>query len=490
MARSTEWPEILFAGEADPAVLSRAVQRNTLRRLSRGIYTGDTQSQPETVVRQHLRTIVGHEFPGAVIAERSVLDGGLARDGTLFIVHPRQRPIALPGVTIYPRPGPGPVLGDMEYPEGLYISSTERALLENLVSSRARVPRTLDRAELEAWIERLLQQRGEDGLNRLRDRAQDIAAELDRTKEMIQLDQLISAVLTTNDAVEPTSPAMAARMAGTPYDSDRLERFSGLVKHLDTLAPESIPALEADAERRRLLPFYESYFSNFIEGTEFTLDEAAEIVFDRVVLGERPADAHDILGAYEIVSDLKEMHRVPADPDELETLLLARHAVLMGSRPEKHPGEYKTRNNRAGSTLFVPWELVRGTLREGFELATHLTSPMARAIFMMFLTAEVHPFADGNGRIARVMMNAELESAGEVPIVIPTVYRGNYLAALKGATNTGHFQALGAMLTFAWRWTARVDFSDRQRAENDLVRTNALRDSHEAEDAGVRLILP
>ena len=168
MARSTEWPEILFAGEADPAVLSRAVQRNTLRRLSRGIYTGDTQSQPETVVRQHLRTIVGHEFPGAVIAERSVLDGGLARDGTLFIVHPRQRPIALPGVTIYPRPGPGPVLGDMEYPEGLYISSTERAFSRTLSLSRW-VPRTLDRAELEAWIERLLQQRGEDGLNRLRE---------------------------------------------------------------------------------------------------------------------------------------------------------------------------------------------------------------------------------------------------------------------------------------------------------------------------------
>ena len=75
--------------------------------------------------------------------------------------------------------------------------------------------------------------------------------------------------------------------------------------------------------------------------------------------------------------------------------------------------------------------------------------------------------------------------------MIPTVYRGSIdSAALKGATDTGHFQALGAMLTFAWRWTARVDFSDRQRAENDLVRTNALRDSHEAEDAGVRLILP
>jgi fido (protein-threonine AMPylation protein) len=32
---------------------------------------------------------------------------------------------------------------------------------------------------------------------------------------------------------------------------------------------------------------------------------------------------------------------------------------------------------------------------------------------MMFLISEVHPFADGNGRIARIMMNAELVAAGE-----------------------------------------------------------------------------
>ena len=32
---------------------------------------------------------------------------------------------------------------------------------------------------------------------------------------------------------------------------------------------------------------------------------------------------------------------------------------------------------------------------------------------MMFLVAEVHPFADGNGRVARVMMNAELIAGGQ-----------------------------------------------------------------------------
>jgi hypothetical protein len=41
--------------------------------------------------------------------------------------------------------------------------------------------------------------------------------------------------------------------------------------------------------------FYEAYFSNFIEGTEFTLQEAQDIVFGGEIPDDRPADAHDVL---------------------------------------------------------------------------------------------------------------------------------------------------------------------------------------------------
>jgi Fic family protein len=43
----------------------------------------------------------------------------------------------------------------------------------------------------------------------------------------------------------------------------------------------------------------------------------------------------------------------------------------------------------------------------------------------MFLVAEVHAFSDGNGRLSRAMMNAELVSAGEQRIIVPPVYRAN-----------------------------------------------------------------
>jgi Fic family protein len=135
-------------------------------------------------------------------------------------------------------------------------------------------------------------------------------------------------------------------------------------------------------------------------------------------------------------------------------------------------------------------ELVEGTLRRGFELAEGIVSPFARAVYMMFLVSEVHPFTDGNGRIARIFANAELVAGGEARIIIPTVFRTNYLAALKAATHTGHFTGLVAALSYARRYTARVDFTSRTTAEEDLTRTNAFRDPTEADLAGVRLTLP
>ena len=65
-----------------------------------------------------------------------------------------------------------------------------------------------------------------------------------------------------------------------------------------------------------------------------------------------------------------------------------------------------------------------------------------------------------------------------------------YVGALKAASRDDAFAPLVAVLAFAQRYTARVDFTDRASAEADLTRTNALRDPHEADDAGIRLTLP
>jgi len=266
--------------------------------------------------------------------------------------------------------------------------------------------------------------------------------------------------------------------------------FETLFAALDAAAPIVRPVLDPDALRYRFLPFFEAYFSNFIEGTEFAVEEAREIVFEGVIPPARPEDAHDVTGTYRLVSDRAEMSRLPGDAGALVDLLRSRHRVLLEGRPAKQPGVFKTEANRVGNVQFVAPTLLEGTLREGFRFYRRLTSPFARAVFQMFLVSEVHPFDDGNGRIARVMMNAELVSAAEQRIIIPQVYRNNYLMGLRTLSVNGRADALIATLDFAQRYTAVIDYSSFEGARAMLEQTNAFHDPAEADAAGVRLLLP
>jgi hypothetical protein len=204
----------------------------------------------------------------------------------------------------------------------------------------------------------------------------------------------------------------------------------------------------------------------------------------------RPEDAHDVLGTWKVVSDEREMSRLPRTLEELTTLLKSRHAQIMEGRPDKNPGRFKADPNRAGSTLFIAPELVEGTLAKGFAGYRGLTSPLHRAMFMMFMVSEIHPFADSNGRVARNMMNSELVGAGENRILVPTVYRNNYLMALKALSQNGITGALVCTLDFVHRYTAAADFSELGRACLILDQTHAFVDPNEADAAGVRLVLP
>jgi Fic family protein len=49
-----------------------------------------------------------------------------------------------------------------------------------------------------------------------------------------------------------------------------------------------------------------------------------------------------------------------------------------------------------------------------------------------FEFVNIHPFVDGNGRIARLLMNIGLISIGYFPIIIPVVLRNEYISSLQG----------------------------------------------------------
>jgi hypothetical protein len=162
----------------------------------------------------------------------------------------------------------------------------------------------------------------------------------------------------------------------------------------------------------------------------------------------------------------------------------------MEGRPEASPGEFKDRANQFGSITFVAPDDVRGTLTEGFRIYQHLTEPLHRAVFMMFLVSEVHPFADGNGRVGRVMMNAELAAEQQVRALIPIVYRSNYLAALRALSANAWPEPIIKTLAFAQRYVAAILWQDLKTALAVLTRTNAFVRPEEGDEKGIRLRIP
>ena len=481
-------PEAFLSNAGLVGFVSREMKAGRLRKLASRLYTRNLTDSPEAIVLRNLWSIVAAYLPGALLADRTAMEFRPAADGSVFLIANHKRDIALPGVTLRPRKGLAALGSDRPFIGNLRVSSPARALLENMRASRAGngVARTFSRREMEEHLDEILSRSGETAVQGLRDQARAVAGALELRDEFQRLDSLIGALLGTRTAAL-ASQVGKARAAGRPYDPRRIELLQRLYAELAGSAPVTRLARATDGAA---LTFFEAYFSNFIEGTEFAVDEAEAIVFRGHIPQARPADAHDIFGTWKLVSDKREMSRLPGNFEELKALLKGRHARIMEGRPEKGPGSFKTDLNRAGSTVFVAPELVEGTLAKGFEIYRALTCPLHRAIFMMFLIAEVHPFADGNGRAARVMMNAELVAAGETRIIVPTVYRNNYLAALKALSQNGITGALLRAMDFAHRYTAAVDFTDLNRARFMLDRTHAFADPNEADTAGIRLVLP
>jgi Fic family protein len=486
-------PGEVFVASAYPrASLSRAVREGRVRQLARGIYTTNLDDPAREVIDRNRLELAGILFPGCVIGDRSSVSGGLPEpDGSLFLISDSDREVRVGHLLFRSRKGAPAQPGDMTFPAGVHLAGTARSLLENARPSRARggrASRTLSRKELEEWIDRLLDQRGEGGINRLRDEARSLTGRLELEREFALLDNLIGSALGTRRA-RLSSPVLRARREGHAFDPARLDLLEMLQRELQRLAPRIRPA-DPEEPRLRFLPFFEAYFSNYIEGTRFEIEEARAIVFEGRIPEARPADAHDIMGTYALVSDHREMRRTPRNANDYLELLRSRHARLMEGRPEGLPGAFKREPYRAGTTVFVSPDRVLGTLERGFELYAFLADPFQRAVYQMFLVSEVHPFADGNGRIARVMMNSELVAAGEQRIVIPTVYRDEYLGSLRALSHNRHADPLIRVLDFAQRYTQSIDYADFEHARELLESSDAFVEPADAEREGLRLQIP
>ncbi|MCB0745600.1 MAG: Fic family protein, partial [Ignavibacteriae bacterium] len=409
--------------------ISKLEKDEEIKKIAPRIYTSNLIDDPEVIITKNIFTILGNLYPNSVLSHRSAIEFKPTSAGHIFVTYTYTKKIKLPGITIRFMEGNGPIEGDSLFSGELFVSQQERAFLENLQVSRQPGPesKTLTLPEIEAKLEQIVRVNGEDGINKVRDNARVIAEKLGMQSEFAKLNRLISALLTTKPSKILSSPIARARAFGNPYDPARISLFETLFQYLKQEVFGDFPEINTDKTAFKNFAFFEAYFSNYIEGTIFELEEAKSIIKTKTPIANRDEDSHDVLGTYRIVSNIKEMNKTPATQDELLKILQYRHHILLDARKSKKPGQFKDKNNRAGDTHFVDFNLVRGTLIKGFDYYRALNNPFSKAAYIMFMISEIHPFLDGNGRIARVMMNAELVKEKQTKIIIPTVYRDDYL---------------------------------------------------------------
>lgn len=460
---------------------SKQVKSGRLRKIATRVYTTNMDDSPEDIIRRNVFYILGQLYPHAVISHRSAFELKPTNEGDIFLTYKYTKKITLSGITVHLLQGPMGTDHDMPFIENLYISSTERRMLENLQKgrTRGRISKCLPKTYIEENLEKMLVVNGEAGINEFRDRAKEIAKQLNMTEEFETLNSIIGALLSTKPSGILTADSAFARAQGVPFDQERIKLFETL---FETLNKEYFPVINEQnisTTAFRNFAFFESYFSNYIEGTEFEIEDAYRIIETGQPMLARNADSHDVLGTFQIVASRREMRRTPSTANELIEILQDRHRIMMAARPDRNPGKFKMQNNHAGDSHFVDYTLVRGTLIKGFDFYKALTSPFAKALFILFMISEIHPFKDGNGRISRIMMNAELVHADQSKIIIPTVFREDYLNGLRRLTRKRDPSVIIRAMSRVRLFSAKIIGENFDETRRYLEGANAFKDGDE-----------
>ena len=472
--------ELYFAASM-PKTEARKLQRQAaagaLLRIFKGIYAPHVSDEELAIlVRRNWQGVAGVVVPGGVVSHISAMKGGVLASGEVTLSHPTafNKSVILPGLRLRVVQGPGPLPWDLPLgTSGLHYASRARMLLENIGrKGDLRASRT----DVENLLVAVLNASGEKALNEIRDHAATLASALGAEKSLVELRNIIGALLGTHSRGALLTMAGQAVAQGMPVDQGRLALFEVIAAHLRR---EPLPRIENTVAgvARQNFAFIESYFSNYVEGTKFDIEQARDIVMLNRVAPNRPKDSHDVLGVFRLAITSPYRDSPPVAGAEFLEGLEGWHAEMLKMRPEANPGKPKLEFNYAGTTQFVDPAHVRGTLAEGSKLARSVPEGLARAIYYAFLISEVHPFDDGNGRLSRLVMNAELTRSGVSRIIIPTLYHPQYVDCARALTRAQKPEGFVRSLAKMAVWSSQFDYSDLGVLIAAFRKTNALEES-------------
>ena len=234
-----------------------------------------------------------------------------------------------------------------------------------------------------------------------------------------------------------------------------LETIDRLKRELDALRP--LPQ-EVVARVEQQLRIESSFHSNAIEGNSLTLGETRSLILHGLTAGGKPLRDHlDIEGHDQAV---KAVERAVAEEHGLtEVFIRNLHRVLLkepyqtaATTPDGEPtsrritiGQYKTTpNNVVTSTgetyYFTPPEQVKQEMGDLIDWCRAQEAngehPVIIAAIFHYRLVRIHPFDDGNGRMARLLMNLILLRHGYTVAIVQREARDRYLEELERVDRT------------------------------------------------------
>jgi len=178
------------------------------------------------------------------------------------------------------------------------------------------------------------------------------------------------------------------------------------------------------------------YTSNALEGNSLTLTETKIIIEDGITIGGKPMREHlEVLGhsdAYDLLYELANNHEIT------EKEILQLHHLFFKNINEEKAGVYRDCNVIiTGSEFELPkYKDVPKLMKEFSDNIPKMKEkyhPVEFAARLHEGLVTIHPFVDGNGRAARLLMNLALLQSGYNITIIPPVVRNDYIVAIQEA---------------------------------------------------------
>lgn len=248
-----------------------------------------------------------------------------------------------------------------------------------------------------------------------------------------------------------------------------LLEIDALKAQLDRLRPLNV---ETEGRVMQKLRLDANYHSNHIEGNTLNFGETKALILFGITAQGKPLRDHlEIRNHNEVLHLLEEVVKESRPLTEhfireLHALLLKEPYEVDAITPEGNPtkkriqvGAYKTTPNhvltKTGEVFYfaTPEETAArmGDLLRWYEQekSARTLHPLLLAAAFHYRFVQIHPFDDGNGRLARMLANFIMMQAGFPPVVIPSEEKQHYFAALRQADNGNlepFYNYLGAQL--------------------------------------------